>query len=412
MNNKSIMVIIMSIIVTLSFLFGYISTGNVEETIAMNTQESAPEDLAYPTNNIFKNEQEDTNENIQYDMEDQFKIRPLTQEIKKKIENNSWTDMAPYSMNDLMHLRVMFWGFDNKTHTGELIVHKVVAEEVIEIFKELYEAKFPIDKIKLIDEYNANDNLSMEDNNTSALCVREITNKKGELSRHTFGVAIDINPVQNPYISSDSILPESGKEYLVRTDVRKGMIIEGGVCYNAFVKRGWTWGGHWQTIKDYQHFHKDVEIEITEYDDITNNEFKRLLRNASKAIKVMYDPQGELIKLQNEAYRAYPEHLNKKEKIKPYLRRFFTYDYAKKIIEALDICEIEGVLYCPDKKASESWVNDEVIEVKMQDSKEKMIKEFKVCFNNQEITVEVKYIGSQGWRINNINKQNNWGCKN
>lgn len=396
------MVIIMSVITTLSFLFGNIPTGNVSETMAMNTQTVNPTESSSPTAKILENEQEPSPQNIQYDMENQFKIQPLTQEMKAKIINNSWTDQAPYSIDDLMHLNVMYWGFDEKDHMGELIVHKIIAEEVIEIFKELHAAKFPIEKIKLIDEYDSVDYISMEDNNSSALCVREVTNREGELSRHSFGIAIDINPVQNPYISSESILPDSGKKYLVRTDVRKGMIIEGDICYNAFVERGWTWGGHWQSIKDYQHFHKDVEIDVNDYHDITDHEFRKLLKQAANVIQLMYQPKGEAIEIQDEMYSAYPDRLNTKEKIRPYLRTYFTNDHVKKIIDDLDIYEVDGVLYCPNKKTSDLWVFEEITAVKKQSTNKEKLKIYKAYFNNQEITVEVKYIGSQGWRINNI----------
>ncbi len=154
----------------------------------------------------------------------------------------------------MAYVQITHWGFDDKEHTGEIILNKKVAGEVVEIFRELHEAKFPIEKIRIIDEYDANDELSMLDNNSSAFCYREIAGSNGKLSNHSYGIAIDINPIQNPYVKNNMVLPESGKEYLDRTNVRKGMIVEGDVCYNAFKQRGWTWGGDWNSLKDYQHF--------------------------------------------------------------------------------------------------------------------------------------------------------------
>jgi len=132
-----------------------------------------------------------------------------------------------------------------------------VAIEVVEIFREIYKAKFPIAKMKLIDDYGANDDLSMADNNTSAFCVRSAQGYDDKYSKHSYGVAIDINPVQNPYVKGEIILPKSGESYLDRQKVRKGMIVEDHVVYRAFIKRGWIWGGKWQGLQDYQHFEKD-----------------------------------------------------------------------------------------------------------------------------------------------------------
>lgn len=187
-----------------------------------------------------------------------FTYSPLSEEVIERIMGVSYKENDNVKIEDLAYLSVTHWGFDDKEHTGELIVNMKVAEEVIEIFRELYEAKFPIEKIGLIDEYDANDDLSMSDNNTSAFCYREITGSSGKLSNHSYGIAIDINPAQNPYVKNNTVLPEIGKEYLDRENIRKGMIVEGDACYNAFKSRGWTWGGEWQSLKDYQHFEYSI----------------------------------------------------------------------------------------------------------------------------------------------------------
>ncbi len=188
-----------------------------------------------------------------------FKYSNLSEDIKEKIVGVSWKENSPVKLEDLAYIKVTYWGFDDIEHVGELIVHEKLAQEVVEIFKELYEARFPIEKIRLIDEYDANDDLSMADNNSSAFCSREVTGKKGVFSEHSYGVAIDINPIQNPYVKGDIILPEEGSLYLDRDNIRKGMVTKGDVCYNAFKNRGWTWGGEWNTLKDHQHFQKKIE---------------------------------------------------------------------------------------------------------------------------------------------------------
>ncbi|MGV8147161.1 MAG: M15 family metallopeptidase [Alkaliphilus sp.] len=191
---------------------------------------------------------------------DYFTHEALPDHIIEKITGVSWKEGSPVSLEELSYIRVLHWGFDNKEHEGELIVHKELALEVVAIFKVLYQEKFPVKKIRLVDEYDADDNLSMEDNNSSAFNFREITGKKGVLSKHSFGVAIDINPVQNPYIRGNMILPLTGSEYVNRENVRKGMVVKGDVCYRVFKEFGWTWGGDWQTLKDYQHFEKKIDL--------------------------------------------------------------------------------------------------------------------------------------------------------
>ncbi len=189
-----------------------------------------------------------------------FELLPIDEEIEKRISGVSWKQGSPVSLDGLNYVRVAYWGFDDKQHEGELIVNAAIAQEVVEIFKELYEKKFPIDKIRLIDEYEADDSKSMEDNNTSAFCFREVEGKPGKISKHSYGLAIDINPVQNPYIYKDQISPTYGEVYSDRTVVKKGMIEKNDECYSAFKSRGWQWGGDWKYEKDYQHFQKDIEV--------------------------------------------------------------------------------------------------------------------------------------------------------
>lgn len=190
------------------------------------------------------------------DLNEGFTWSPLPEDIRNKIRGVSWKPDCPVAMEDLANVEVLYWGFDDKIHKGEIIVHKEIAREVVEIFKDLYTAKFFIEKIRLIDEYGADDNLSMADNNTSGFCFREVPGKQGKLSKHSYGLAIDINPVQNPYIVGENISPPEGKNYTNRENVRKGMIVKDDACYKAFKDRGWTWGGDWKFSKDYQHFQK------------------------------------------------------------------------------------------------------------------------------------------------------------
>lgn len=183
-----------------------------------------------------------------------FSYSEIPDNIKEKMLGLSMPYDEPLSFNELRYLKLSYYGFDNETHTGEMIVNKEVASEVVDIFKELYDKKYPIEKIALIDEYQANDELSMKANNSSSFCYRTIANTN-TISNHGLGLAIDINPFQNPHVIKNNTNPKEAFSYSDRNDIRLGMIREGDDCYNAFIKRGWIWGGHWNN-PDYQHFEK------------------------------------------------------------------------------------------------------------------------------------------------------------
>lgn len=182
----------------------------------------------------------------------------IPENILNKMIGNSIPEqsLSDINLNDLSYLNITYWGFDEMPHIGEMVVNKNIAQEVLDIFREVYDYKYPIEKINLIDEYGADDEKSMEDNNTSAFCYRTIANSN-KLSNHSLGYAIDINPLYNPYVSGNSVSPVSSSLYMDRNIVHKGTISKGDFLYNAFIKRGWQWGGDWKYKKDYQHFEKN-----------------------------------------------------------------------------------------------------------------------------------------------------------
>lgn len=186
-----------------------------------------------------------------------FSYSEISTDIKNKMLGSSMPKNEPISFDDLSYLKLTYYGFDEKTHIGEMIVNKDIAEEVVEIFKELYVEKYPIERIRLIDEYNASDELSMKDNNSSSFCYRTVSGTD-VISNHGKGVAIDINPLYNPHVntSTNKVSPDTAYDYVNRNTVVKGMIVKGDACYNAFIKRGWSWGGNWRN-PDYQHFEKN-----------------------------------------------------------------------------------------------------------------------------------------------------------
>lgn len=162
---------------------------------------------------------------------------------------------VPYSIRrELRLVTVTYFGFDDELHQGQLIVHKQVAEEVKEIFKLIRKIKFPVEKVIPLTKYNWSDVESMLDNNTSSFNYRFISGTR-VLSMHAKGLAIDINPLQNPYIKNDIVTPP-GANYNSNT---KGTIKPGSKLVKIFKARGWIWGGDWKSLKDYQHFQKEVE---------------------------------------------------------------------------------------------------------------------------------------------------------
>jgi len=184
-----------------------------------------------------------------------FTSEPLPDHIIRQITGVTFHETTPFGYDHLAYLTVTHVNFDGESVLGHLIVAAAIAYETLDIFREIYEGGFPIHSIKLIDYFGASDYLSMAANNSHAFNFRYIAGTN-VVSRHGFGMAIDINPVQNPYIRGETIWPAAGAAYLDRTYVRPGMVVPGDVVYNAFVSRGWTWGGHWSLPRDYHHFER------------------------------------------------------------------------------------------------------------------------------------------------------------
>ncbi|MCP3422886.1 CapA family protein [Nocardioides pinisoli] len=164
---------------------------------------------------------------------------------------------CPVPLRELRHLRMTHRDFDGRARTGEMVVHRRWADDVTEVFGRLYDAGFPIARMRLVDDYRADDDLSMAANNTSGFNCRRVAGQTS-WSQHAYGEAIDINPVQNPYVRPGSIDPPAGRAYAgVRRDRsapdRLGVIRAGDLPVTAFARIGWEWGGYWESSKDYQH---------------------------------------------------------------------------------------------------------------------------------------------------------------
>lgn len=187
----------------------------------------------------------------------EFYIKPIPDDIFEKMQGKSYKENCTVPREELRYLRILHVGFDNNTHGGELIVNKRIAEDVLDIFKELYKAGYQIEKVRLIDEYNAQDELSMRDNNSSAFNFRYISYST-TLSKHAMGLAVDINTLYNPYIKQVdgrlNIEPANAVQYVDRNRQFPHKIDHQDLCYKLFTKHGFEWGGDWEDSKDYQHF--------------------------------------------------------------------------------------------------------------------------------------------------------------
>jgi hypothetical protein len=187
-----------------------------------------------------------------------FKSQPVSAALIQRIRTTTWHPGCPVAPEDLRQLTLSFRDFDKKMRTGTLLVHRDLADEVVRIFQSLYQHEFTIERMVPIEDYGGNDDASMAANNTSAFNCRDTTGKPGVFSNHSWGRAIDINPLMNPYVKGDQVLPPGGRKYLDRSKAFPGSILNNGFAVRTFESKGWAWGGRWLDRQDYQHFEKQA----------------------------------------------------------------------------------------------------------------------------------------------------------
>jgi len=183
--------------------------------------------------------------------------RGATPEFSATVEPVRWADVrssyragCPVGPADLRAVRVSYWGFDDASHAGTIVVARRVAQDVVGVFRRLWAERFPIRRLRPVSAYRGNDDASMAADNTSGFNCRYVGGTK-RWSMHAYGEAIDVNPVENPYIRGSFVSPPRGRAFLDRSRYRKGMAVSDGVLVRAFVSVGWKWGA---SFGDHQHF--------------------------------------------------------------------------------------------------------------------------------------------------------------
>lgn len=179
-------------------------------------------------------------------------VLPAT--LQETMTGASWRPGCPVTLRELRLVTARHWGFDGRVRTGRLVVHRDVAADVAGVLRTLYAARFPIRRMVPVDAYGASDFRSIEADNTSAFNCRYVDGTT-RWSEHAYGRAIDLNPIENPYVTSAGTTSHpASRRYLRRAPYRRGMAVEGGVLVRAFAAAGWSWGGRWTGARDYQHF--------------------------------------------------------------------------------------------------------------------------------------------------------------
>ena len=189
-----------------------------------------------------------------------FTADTLTDEVFRRMEGRSFPEGCRVKRSDLRYLQVLHYDAEGQVKRGEMVCNKAIADDLIDIFQKLYEAHYPIERMQLIDDYGADDEQSMRANNSSCFCYRTVEGST-KLSKHAQGLAVDINTLYNPCVRTRKdgtvlVQPATGKKYTKRSRKFPYKITRGDLLFRLFTGHGFTWGGDWRTVKDYQHFEK------------------------------------------------------------------------------------------------------------------------------------------------------------
>lgn len=223
-----------------------ICAGNKEEMQALQTWKAG---MVVSVNSV-----------LSFGKERCFGIDTISDKVFARMKGKSFKEDCTIPRGDLRYIRTLHVDADGRVRIGELVCHHRIATDLLDIFRKLYDARYPIERMILIDEYQADDETSMRANNTSCFNFRRVTGS-AKLSKHAQGLAIDINTLYNPYVKrrADGTLvvqPTTARKYVNRSLRFPYKIVKGDLLYTLFVQHGFRWGGSWRSLKDYQHFEK------------------------------------------------------------------------------------------------------------------------------------------------------------
>lgn len=238
---------------------------NTETTENMTDKLQNQEDFTVSDNPIGAKLNGDSELSSRNTYEDGFYFEPLSDDLQHYITGVSFPsdDESVISYDDLKYLHIIYYNFEGNPAEGELICNQAIAQDLVEIFYSLYQNEYQLENVQLIDVYDGDDIASMEANNTTCFNYRIVAGSTS-LSKHAYGLAIDINPLYNPYVSyeedgTQDVSPVSAAVYADRSAKFPYKIDENDLCYKLFKEHGFTWGGDWNSCKDYQHFQKTIK---------------------------------------------------------------------------------------------------------------------------------------------------------
>jgi hypothetical protein len=178
-------------------------------------------------------------------------VQPVPADV---VARSTWQATCPVTLDELRYVTVSFWGFDDTAHTGEMIVHRDAADAVVRVFAQLFAERFPIEDMRVSSMADLDAPNTGDGNTTAAFVCRPTRGSSSRWSEHAFGLAVDVNPFQNPYVRDGGVIPGLAASYLDRSNVRPGMLQPGAGAVSAFAAIGWRWGGEWENPRDYMHF--------------------------------------------------------------------------------------------------------------------------------------------------------------
>ena len=184
-----------------------------------------------------------------------FAASAIPPSVEARMRGVSYPEGALVRLEELRYLQLSYVDFDGNPRTGEMVCNQAIADDLVTIFRALYEASYPIRSIRLVDDFDGDDEASMEAYNTSCFNYRTKTGMRS-LSKHALGLAVDVNPLENPYVRPSRVRPAGASAFADRTKTFPHKIDKEDLCYRLFRERGFSWGGSWRSVKDYQHFEK------------------------------------------------------------------------------------------------------------------------------------------------------------